>query len=363
MTKPDKSSYNLKMRTATRREPRVEETVVYHWGRILGTVVSLLLVAFVVYWFFSASPGTSTREPTQATAPVEDKPELGNEEPEVGSSVSGTIQRSPTEPASESDTAMAESSDARQSAEESSPFATTAPQPADPEPDTSPGGQSSTDQAGIDQPVTDQAGADQGDVNQADSGEASSAASTPPEPDAPAATPQAETDSVAGTRSQPAQETTSTPPASVIDDPADRPAPTDDPESTVATADANPDSGEAGMAQLDIASSHLQRIQLTWELRNREPTTALPAVINLGSREVVRVYFFNELQGLKGQTVYHDWYLNGERVARVDIDAFLDRMRASSGKYINREMLGDWRVEAVTDSGTVLGSGSFSVTQ
>lgn len=350
MKKPDKSSYNLKMRTATRREPRVEETVVYHWGRILGALVSLLLVAFVVYWFFSASPGSSTGGPISTTDPA-------TEEPEVGGSVSGTIQRSPTEPAPESDNAMTESPEAGESAEDASPFATTAPQPSESAPSASPDGQAGADQAVTDQPDTGQEG-----VNQADNNEISPAPSTrPEESEAPMAAPQTETESVAGSGAQPAQESTSTPPASVIDDPADSPAPTDDTESAVATSDAG--SGQDGMAQLDIASSHLQRVQLTWEVRNREPTTALPAVINLGSREVVRVYFFNELQGLKGQTVYHDWYLNGERVARVDIDAFLDRMRASSGKYINREMLGDWRVEAVTDSGTVLGSGSFSVTQ
>jgi hypothetical protein len=36
-------------------------------------------------------------------------------------------------------------------------------------------------------------------------------------------------------------------------------------------------------------------------------------------------------------------------------------MRASSAKYINRNMLGQWRVEAVTQDGSVLGSGRFQV--
>lgn len=94
MNRSDKSSHNLKMRAGTRREPRVEETVVYHWGRILGAVVSLLLIAFLVYWFFSASPGTSVGDSNDPVSPEA-------EDPGMGTSVSGTVQRSATEPAPE----------------------------------------------------------------------------------------------------------------------------------------------------------------------------------------------------------------------------------------------------------------------
>ncbi|WP_169334077.1 DUF2914 domain-containing protein [Marinobacter nanhaiticus] len=347
MNRSDKSSHNLKMRAGTRREPRVEETVVYHWGRILGAVVSLLLIAFLVYWFFSASPGTSVGDSNDPVSPEA-------EDPGMGTSVSGTVQRSATEPAPGAETTPTESTGIGEPAEHASPFAADAPQLSDSSPAEGSNGLAANDQTG-----TGQADSSPVDASEVDSGQST----LPDDGDTAAAAAQVDTGPVAETEPESAPETTSLPPESVIDDPADRPAPTDDPEPTSTTADVGPEAGENGMAQLDIASGHLQRVQLTWEVRDREPTSALPAVINLGSREVIRVYFFNELQGLKGQTVYHDWYLNGERVARVNIDAFLDRMRASSGKYINQAMLGEWRVEAVTDSGTVLGSGTFSVTQ
>ena len=76
---------------------------------------------------------------------------------------------------------------------------------------------------------------------------------------------------------------------------------------------------------------------------------------------IIRVFFFNHLLDLKGRTLFHDWYRDGERVARVTIQLYSDSMRASSAKYINRNMLGQWRVEAVTGEGSVLGSGRFQV--
>lgn len=327
MKKPDDTSYNLKMRASTRKsEPRAEETVVYHWGRILGALVSLLLIVFLVIWFFSTTPGSSVNYSDSDTS---DTPG----EPDASESISGTIQREPLDQTNASESTTDQTTDAEEPAingESNPPMM-------------------SNEIAAPSENIDETGSVD--DATPASSEMSEDTVQSTPEP-------QLQEDAVPEATDS-APQMADTPPGSVIDDPADRPAPTDDPQPEAESAD----SGDDGQANLEIASDHLQRAQLTWEIRDREPTTALPASISLGSKEVIRVYFFNELQGLKGQTVYHDWYLNDERVARVDINTYLDQMRASSGKYINQEMLGEWRVEAVTESGENLGTGSFSVSK
>ncbi|WP_373284933.1 DUF2914 domain-containing protein [Marinobacter halophilus] len=77
----------------------------------------------------------------------------------------------------------------------------------------------------------------------------------------------------------------------------------------------------------------------------------------MDSDGLIRIYLFTEIQGMKGQLHFHDWYLENERVARVEIRPSVDPMRASSAKYIDRHMLGDWRVEVVTEEGELLAKG------
>jgi len=115
------------------------------------------------------------------------------------------------------------------------------------------------------------------------------------------------------------------------------------------------------LAEVSIQSPHLQRAALTQNLQEKEPVGKLPGEVAMSEEGIIRVFFFNHLLDLKGQTLFHDWYRDGERVARVTIQPYSDSMRASSAKYINRNMLGQWRVEAVTIEGSVLGSGRFQV--
>jgi hypothetical protein len=115
------------------------------------------------------------------------------------------------------------------------------------------------------------------------------------------------------------------------------------------------------LAEVSIQSPHLQRAALTQNLQEKEPVGQLPGEVAMSEEGIIRVFFFNHLLDLKGRTVFHDWYRDGERVARVTIQPYSDSMRASSAKYINRNMLGQWRVEAVTGERSVLGSGRFQV--
>ncbi|MDL0431747.1 DUF2914 domain-containing protein [Marinobacter sp. TBZ242] len=130
--------------------------------------------------------------------------------------------------------------------------------------------------------------------------------------------------------------------------------------SETASGAASPDSG-ADPASIKLLSDHVIRAQLSTGLEEKEPIDEIPNVLTMHSDGLIRIYLFTEIQGMEGQLHFHDWYLEDERVARVEIRPSVDPMRASSAKYIDRHMVGDWRVEVVTEEGELLAKGEFSV--
>lgn len=133
------------------------------------------------------------------------------------------------------------------------------------------------------------------------------------------------------------------------------------PSSSPTPAAGEPVPSQEEAASVKILSDHIIRAQMSTGLEEKEPIDEIPNVLTMDKDGLIRVYLFTEIQGLEDQLHFHDWYLENERVARVDIRPSVDPMRASSAKYIDRHMLGDWRVEVVTGEGELLATGAFSV--
>ncbi|QSP93895.1 DUF2914 domain-containing protein [Marinobacter salinisoli] len=112
---------------------------------------------------------------------------------------------------------------------------------------------------------------------------------------------------------------------------------------------------------IQIFSDNLTRAQLSSGLEEKEPIDQLTATIDMEADGLIRVFLFTEVRQMINKKHFHDWYLQDERVARVEITPFVDPMRASSAKFIDRHMLGDWRVEIVTEEGERLAVGQFTV--
>ncbi|WP_250655457.1 DUF2914 domain-containing protein [Alkalimarinus coralli] len=110
-----------------------------------------------------------------------------------------------------------------------------------------------------------------------------------------------------------------------------------------------------------IESSRIVKAQLTHRVKNSEPVDKLGSVIPMNEDKLIRVYLFTGMEGLKGETLYHDWYLSGKKMARVKIKVKNDKTSASSSKFIDRHMTGDWRVKVTTSRGDELVSASFNV--
>lgn len=108
-------------------------------------------------------------------------------------------------------------------------------------------------------------------------------------------------------------------------------------------------------------SHHVSQLQLTAQLVKKQPTDNLGNRVNLNGRSLVKVYLYSQLDGLKGQRVYHEWFHAGKRMARIEIRPYLQSMNASSSKYLTPAMTGRWTVKVVDHEGHLLAERHFRV--
>ena len=109
-----------------------------------------------------------------------------------------------------------------------------------------------------------------------------------------------------------------------------------------------------------ITSNNIVRAQLATKLNGLEPANSVANQIKAKARGTVRVYYFNELHGLKGKTVTHQWTHDGKIYANVSAEIKSNTWRMYSSKALNSTMLGDWKIQVTDEKGNVLATRHFS---
>ncbi len=124
-----------------------------------------------------------------------------------------------------------------------------------------------------------------------------------------------------------------------------------------------PAAGQVESTPADVAvfSSVFDRIQLTSDVIDREPQDHLEATLRMNDAGLLKVHLFTEVGGQAGQTFYHHWYRADQRMAKVRIPVGSAHSRVSSSKFIDRNMLGAWRVEVENERGEILARAQFQV--
>ncbi|MBK8972632.1 MAG: DUF2914 domain-containing protein [Hahellaceae bacterium] len=122
-----------------------------------------------------------------------------------------------------------------------------------------------------------------------------------------------------------------------------------------------PQDDTAAILDLSKADKRITRAQFATGVVDYEPVDRISPNMMLHESGIMRVFFFTELKHLKGATVVHEWQRNGKKVATIRIKPYLATMRASSSKFIDRRMTGDWKVIVKTTSGVKLGEFPFKV--
>ena len=98
------------------------------------------------------------------------------------------------------------------------------------------------------------------------------------------------------------------------------------------------------------AQGTISRAQFTSAVLDREPVDEITS-IDSGTGSV---FFFTEFRNFEGTTASHRWIYNGEVKFELSFKIRGSRWRVYSQKTLPPEWLGDWKVEIITEDGTVL---------
>jgi hypothetical protein len=112
---------------------------------------------------------------------------------------------------------------------------------------------------------------------------------------------------------------------------------------------------------VSIVNKSIAKAVLTLELSEKESVVSIPYELVLPEEGIVKVMLLTEMNGLRGKRLFHDWYRNGIRQARVKIPVNLNKQLSHSSKYINTQMIGDWQVKVVDEKAQTYVLADFKV--
>jgi len=153
-----------------------------------------------------------------------------------------------------------------------------------------------------------------------------------------------------------------------------RPKPVQDPSAKASPAVRSGPGHHAGMGGLPVDEAipalgkpsvkgpgRVRRALLVSSIIGKEPGQELPDVIHAAIGQPMAVYYFTELRGMDGQTVYHLWLHNGKVIDRRPQQIAADRWRTSSQQQITSKSAGDWQVKTIDSQGRLLNELRFQV--
>ncbi|WP_020160836.1 DUF2914 domain-containing protein [Methylobacter marinus] len=110
-----------------------------------------------------------------------------------------------------------------------------------------------------------------------------------------------------------------------------------------------------------VINKNVSRALLTDKINNKEPAGELNLPVAVNKAQAVGVYYFTELTGLKGRTLYHEWLNNGEVVFNRRLNILGNRWRTSSSKLFTDNDVGNWSVRLIDENERILNKKSFKV--
>ncbi len=129
-------------------------------------------------------------------------------------------------------------------------------------------------------------------------------------------------------------------------------------EDTVSLPAADTTSGSFQLQDQKRIAPQVKRFLLASSISNREPMGDL-SEIGFKADGSTLVWAFSEVINQRDRRIHYVWLHEGSQVARVTVNIRGDRWRSFSSKTITRSMQGTWRVELQDDEGRILASAEF----
>jgi hypothetical protein len=104
------------------------------------------------------------------------------------------------------------------------------------------------------------------------------------------------------------------------------------------------------------------RAQLSHAIDAREPVDSIDTV-QLQPGESKPIHFYLHLKNMQGKKIRIDWYYNDKLDSKLNLQVHNNNWRTHASKQLDQRRLGEWRVELADESGNLLASRSFTVTQ
>lgn len=108
-------------------------------------------------------------------------------------------------------------------------------------------------------------------------------------------------------------------------------------------------------------NKNIIRALLTFKINNNEPEGEIILPLKLSKNKSTSVYYFVELAAMKGQTVYHEWLLDGKLITRKKVNISDDTWRTSSRQLFAYTARTNWKARLVDEKGQVLNEIHFNV--
>ncbi len=117
----------------------------------------------------------------------------------------------------------------------------------------------------------------------------------------------------------------------------------------------------------DFSPDRVARAQFTTDIEEQEPINRIDTVFSMDGevysadgRPLNALYYFTELNGMRGETVLHRWEHNGETVAQISFEVSGDPWSVYSRQDLPPALGGEWRVVVTDAQGNILRTDNFS---
>ena len=103
------------------------------------------------------------------------------------------------------------------------------------------------------------------------------------------------------------------------------------------------------------------RGQLAKGIWENEPFGKITGTIEVNSKEATGIFYFTELENMKGVAVYHVWKYKGDVIFKKKRVVQDDRWKTYTSKLFTRRSIGSWSVETVDSNNRQLNVINFKV--
>ena len=107
--------------------------------------------------------------------------------------------------------------------------------------------------------------------------------------------------------------------------------------------------------EITVNSNNISRALLTFGIKHNEPVDEITLPLKLSKDKATSVFYFVELTGMKGRTVYHEWLLDGKLITRKKVHITDDdKWRTFSRQLFAYNAKNNWTVRLVDETDRVL---------